>query len=1069
MSVVGRAYITVRAVTRQVEGDVQKGVDKALDNVEKKMDKAGEDSGKKFGEGMGDGVEKSGVDKKIDKSVKKYDSKKSGKDAGTLLGQAIGEGLLERGPVERAFRRVGRSLSISADKEGDSIGRKMARGIGKGLLKVGTNPIALIGTIALPAIADALQIVSSAAASATALVGTLGPAFAAVGIVGASSMMAIVSAVGAVTMAFKLKTAALDEFKTGLRPLRDEWIGIGKAVQRQVLPALDHAANSLMANLGPTLRGGLVETGKAVGDIAARFEKLGENMQFQRRLGTVMKSNAAALRDFGAAGALTASSFMTMAAAASPLTQRFSQWTRELALNVTQQLAAAEMSGRLGEWFDRAGNIAAQWGRILGDVGSALMNVFSAGMGEGGHLLNMLENITSKFEAWSGSMKGQNALKDWFEGATPVMQAVGDVLVGLTKGMGEWMSGTGTAEDSLQSLADMLPDLGKALGVLSEGFRTLAGAILPPLGQLADKLAPVVADVADELGNNLSKALDDVVPALGDLLVSALEIVDAFAPALPVLGQIAGVIANSLAPVLNVLADVLDGVPSSVMGAVGAFIILRTALRSLNSEGKLTNLGRNVGNSLKNMRDEMSQTSGAAGKFKGLMGALGGGWGAALSGATIALGIYMAKQAEVEGRIDSVRQSLDDQTGAWTANTREIIANALVGDEWDNVADKYGISMGEIVDAVQQGGSAIDELEAKMRAQAGSNNNPFNADAWTNDVNQFSDKLRDLHGESVQAADDQKKIADGVRTHGDALAGVAPSVDRLAKVEAQLGGAARKTSGDLKGQKTATDALKASTLSYHEAVLKTIQGHIGFERAIDDARKEIEKGKKTLDLNSEAGRKNMEALLGVASAANEVKGSAEKQQAALDRARDFIAKWADEAGYGTDKAGRFADRLITLKDKADAVPESINTKINLDDGTARIKLMNFSAALEGLDGKTAQTHITITTDHINNRLGDVNVAGGGWIHGPGTTTSDSILYGNANVSNKEFVVNAKDAKRNARLLEALNKGKDVSQTVVASGRSAPVNITINNPMQERVTTSVTGALKQRAVNAGWTS
>lgn len=46
-------------------------------------------------------------------------------------------------------------------------------------------------------------------------------------------------------------------------------------------------------------------------------------------------------------------------------------------------------------------------------------------------------------------------------------------------------------------------------------------------------------------------------------------------------------------------------------------------------------------------------------------------------------------------------------------------------------------------------------------------------------------------------------------------------------------------------------------------------------------------------------------------------------------------------------------------------------------------------------------------------------AAGGWIRGPGSGTSDSIL---SRVSNGEFIVNARDAKKNAPLLDAVNGG-----------------------------------------------
>ncbi|MBD3004908.1 phage tail tape measure protein [Streptomyces sp. 5-10] len=55
-------------------------------------------------------------------------------------------------------------------------------------------------------------------------------------------------------------------------------------------------------------------------------------------------------------------------------------------------------------------------------------------------------------------------------------------------------------------------------------------------------------------------------------------------------------------------------------------------------------------------------------------------------------------------------------------------------------------------------------------------------------------------------------------------------------------------------------------------------------------------------------------------------------------------------------------------------------------------------------------------------------ATGGWIRGPGTGTSDSIP---ARLSNGEFVVRSRQAKRHASLLEAINRGRPLPKPVAA--------------------------------------
>lgn len=57
-------------------------------------------------------------------------------------------------------------------------------------------------------------------------------------------------------------------------------------------------------------------------------------------------------------------------------------------------------------------------------------------------------------------------------------------------------------------------------------------------------------------------------------------------------------------------------------------------------------------------------------------------------------------------------------------------------------------------------------------------------------------------------------------------------------------------------------------------------------------------------------------------------------------------------------------------------------------------------------------------------------AEGGWIRGPGTGTSDSLI---ARVSNGEFVVNAADAARNRELLETINGGGDLFSGLMVTG------------------------------------
>lgn len=80
--------------------------------------------------------------------------------------------------------------------------------------------------------------------------------------------------------------------------------------------------------------------------------------------------------------------------------------------------------------------------------------------------------------------------------------------------------------------------------------------------------------------------------------------------------------------------------------------------------------------------------------------------------------------------------------------------------------------------------------------------------------------------------------------------------------------------------------------------------------------------------------------------------------------------------------------------------------------------------------------ITELNDKILSKFGDLRIpplptfATGGWVSGPGTGTSDSIL---ARLSDGEFVVNARAATRNRQLLEHINSGLPVTGAQVQRG------------------------------------
>src|SRR5882757_381267 len=121
--------------------------------------------------------------------------------------------------------------------------------------------------------------------------------------------------------------------------------------------------------------------------------------------------------------------------------------------------------------------------------------------------------------------------------------------------------------------------------------------------------------------------------------------------------------------------------------------------------------------------------------------------------------------------------------------------------------------------------------------------------------------------------------------------------------------------------------------------------------------------------------------------------------------------------------------------------------------------------LGSLNGRTATTYID-TVYRTVGRVGGLGSAraSGGWAQGPGGPTSDSFLQP---TSNGEFTVNAKAAKANAALLEAINSGQFASAGQGSSSagiaQAAPAPIVVKVMIDKReIARAVTNGQKANA-------
>lgn len=155
---------------------------------------------------------------------------------------------------------------------------------------------------------------------------------------------------------------------------------------------------------------------------------------------------------------------------------------------------------------------------------------------------------------------------------------------------------------------------------------------------------------------------------------------------------------------------------------------------------------------------------------------------------------------------------------------------------------------------------------------------------------------------------------------------------------------AMEVQGKLNAQKRAAEGLRQSIDALNDAHRKAAGGEIAMEAAIDDATVAIKENGKTMDVNTEKGRANREALLNLADATSnaalaklEETGSYSKANVVYERGRDQFIKLAEATGLSTKEAKKLADQWIAIPDmKVSAKADITELEAKIEDAQKKV-------------------------------------------------------------------------------------------------------------------------------------
>lgn len=412
----------------------------------------------------------------------------------------------------------------------------------------------------------------------------------------------------------------------------------------------------------------------------------------------------------------------------------------------------------------------------------------------------------------------------------------------------------------------------------------------------------------------------------------------------------------------------------------------------------------------------------------GVIDLLGGPWGVASTAAAMVLGTFISEQQKAEERATQLSTALQDGASAaqYYEKTLADSSGAKITDNWlgrltsgyDNVwqaVDKVGIKHATFINAIKGEKNAVSEVYKEIDAYRSKLADQGNM-VTGNEYRVISQSLTELQGNyknaEISAADlaqaDKETTQASLDKTGALLTGAdaanqsaASSQDAASAddILAEAFGATKDAVSDTAGALSEViDAME----TYYGFAISSSDAQVDLADKIASANDTIGKNAKTLDLTTEAGRKNQSALNDIADAAlkcakaqaqngdslNDIYPNIDKAHDAFTQLMQSLGKTPEEAEAAAQAYGLTRKAVDDLVNSLQATPDSKTIEVTVTgDAVAKFEQVKL-AAKETPDGK----HVTISGDNTDLMKKITQAANAKIDPKTGTLTLDSDQY-----------------------------------------------------------------------------
>ncbi|MCF2531753.1 phage tail tape measure protein [Yinghuangia soli] len=333
--------------------------------------------------------------------------------------------------------------------------------------------------------------------------------------------------------------------------------------------------------------------------------------------------------------------------------------------------------------------------------------------------------------------------------------------------------------------------------------------------------------------------------------------------------------------------------------------------------------------------------------------------GVALVAATTVMSLFGSASRDAKMESSGFARSLEQDAGRIGKATREQARAALEAQGLGEAAQKAGIGMDRMVDAVLGVGGASEEVNAKFKAYTDTIEG--NAGAMSRGELQqkyFEKALSDAQGTMESGREEYERTQQVQEAYTETTDDATSAVEDQEKALDELG--------------KAFDALRGQFLDARAAQAEV-------EAAVDEFTDSVRENGRTLDLNTEKGRTNDAALRDLVDSAYSLSeatlrqtGSTEQANSVLLQQRERFAQVLTQMGYTRAEVDRLTQQYFLI-------PENVGTMVSVDAGKAFGVLGGLAASLSALPSTKKITLDVSVSQAMNKAFSRFDFADGGII------------------------------------------------------------------------------------------